>query len=154
MPARMLTRAATRQALGEMPERTFSLLVGEGLPRVGDGKLAKFPWPEVWHWYLKRERQKAKDEARPKDRNEAEERLAAAKAQLAELELDEKRGGLCTRDQFDATVAAVYERVRAQVLALGPKWGPRCVGLRTTPEAVARLEEAGRDILHELQAAE
>jgi hypothetical protein len=140
--------------LGEMPERTFARLVVAGLPRTGDGAAARFPWPDLWHWYIKREREKAKDEARPKDRNEAEERLASAKAQLAEIELEDKRGNTCTRDEAAAAMGAVYERIRAQALALGPKWGPRCVGLKTTPEAVARLEEAARELLHELQVAE
>jgi hypothetical protein len=118
------------------------------------GKLREYQWPAFPRWRERELTRQARDEARPKDRNEAEERLASAKAQLAELDLEEKRQMLCTRDQYDAAVGGLLERIRGVALALGPKWGPRCVGLRTTVEAVARLEEAGRDFLHELQAAE
>lgn len=137
----------TAQAMGQWAIRP-------GAPVRLVGRRREYQWPAFPRWRERELTRQARDEARPRDRNEAEERLAAARAQLAEIELEEKRGSVCTRDQYDAAVGAVYERVRAQALALGPKWGPRCVGLRTIPEAVARLEEAARELLHELQTAE
>lgn len=118
------------------------------------GRRREYQWPAFPRWRERELTRQARDEARPKDRNEAEERLASAKAQLAEVELEEAKHNTCTREQHEAAVGALLERVRAQALSLGPKWGPRCVGLKTTPEAVARLEEAARDLLHELQVAE
>jgi len=123
-----------------MPVRSLSILVREGLPRVGDGKTARYPWPDIWHWYYKRERQKAKDEARPKDRNEAEERLAIAKAQMAELELDEARKVLARKADVLTAWRTMAERILGRLRALPAKASPALVGLKKPAEGQVILE--------------
>lgn len=134
-----------------MPERTFALLVSQGLPRAGDGAKARYPWPEIYHWTIKREREKAKEEARPKTMDEARQRREAAEAQIAELTLGERQGSLCSVASFEQAQAATHTRIRGQCLAFPSKFGPQCVGLATIPEAVAVLEGGINDLLADLR---
>lgn len=148
---KLISRAEAKQRLGEMAESTFALLVRQGLPREGDGKAARYPWPEVWHWYFKREREKAKDEARPKDRNEAEERLASAKAQLAELELEEARGNLARKADVVKAFTTIHERVRARLMALPGKAAPALVGMKRPVDVQVALEGYVEEVVGELR---
>jgi len=149
--ATLITLAEARQRLGDMPKSTFMLLVRQGMPREGDGKTARYPWPDIWHWYLRRERDKAVNAAQPKDRNEAEERLASAKAQLAELELEEARGNLAKREDVTKAFAAIHERVRAKLVSLPGKAAPALVGMKRAVDVQVALEGYIEEVVDELR---
>lgn len=96
MATKKLTREEAREALGSMPERSFARLVSEGLPRGGKGQSVWFPYPEIWHWYVDRERQSAKAEVKQKDMglHESEKMEAQAKAEMARMKAEQMRGEL------------------------------------------------------------
>lgn len=154
MARRWITRDEAKAALGDMPLRTFALWVKRGLPRKGDGKKERYPWPDIYHWLLeqieRRAREKAREDAKPKDIEEAHRRKAAADAELAELELAEKRALLMTVEAGEAVMAADYARVAARLKAAPTKYAPRVVGLKTIPEGVTVLQGAFRECMEEL----
>lgn len=150
---RLLKRQEAREALGQMPERTFNLLVSEGLPCRGEGKAARFPWPEIYRWTIDRAKRKARDQARPANYDEARAREMAAKAELAELEVAAKRGELMTVAQYDDVVGSAFQRVRSQLLTLPTKMAPEMVGLVKATEAQAKVQGFVDDVLAELHRA-
>ena len=148
MATEKLTRKEACKRLGGMPERTFARLVSEGLPRKGDGTAARFPWPEIWHWYVDRERRAAAEAAKrplPADLAEAELRIAQAKANRAELELAEMRGELMTVPQFESQLGDAFERVASKLKNL-----PRTVALRVTATSIAERETQVRPLVDEV----
>lgn len=147
MATKRLTREQARAALGDMPERTFAQLVSEGIPREGDGQQARFPWPEVWRWYLQRERAKAREAVKPADTTlvEAERRELVAKAELRELELAERKGELVPLADFDRAVAATFARVRSKLLNL-----PNAVAMRVTGETLAARTAQAQALVDEI----
>lgn len=154
MAVKQLTREAARSALGEMPERTFARLVAEGIPRKGDGEKARFPWPAIHHWYLERERKKAREEARPKTLDEARKRREVAEAQIAEIDLEERLNTLTTVESFRQAQTSAHMRVRAKILGLPSRVGPRLVGMRTVQEVVTALEKEMHSVMAELRGEE
>lgn len=154
MATKLLTRVQARRALGDMPSRTFDRLVSGGIPREGDGEAARFPWPECWHWYLKRERSAAKEELRQSlpqpagmDLAESGMREAAAKAALKELELAERRGEVVPVVDSIERMADVFGRVRSKLLN-----GPRQVALRVTGTTIPEREGQARGVFDEIMA--
>ncbi|HEV8456369.1 MAG TPA: hypothetical protein VGQ24_15840 [Gemmatimonadales bacterium] len=154
MAVKQLTRKQACSALGEMPVRTFALLCSQGLPRKGDGQKARFPWPEIHHWYIERERKKAREEARPKTLDEARKRREAAEAQIAEIDLEERLNTLVSVDSFKEAMTATHMRIRAKILAIPSRVGPMVVGLRTVQEAVTVLERETHNVMAELRGEE
>lgn len=150
MSRRWLTRTDAKAALGEMPARTFALWVKRGLPRKGDGKKEQYPWPDVYHWILDQIERRARENARPKDIEEAHKRKAAADAELAELELAERRNLLMTVEAYESIVGAAFARVAARLKAAPTKYAPRIVGLKTIPDAVTILQAAFHECMDEL----
>ncbi len=159
MATKQLTRQQAKRALGDMPERSFARWVAKGLPRRGDGTTARFPWPEIFVWLLEQYERRGRDAAQEgtgnaeKRRVDAEARLALAKAEAAELDLAERRRELDTRTRFRQLLADAYQRVKAQLLAMGHKHAPEMVGLMTPVEAAARLDAIARSVMDELHQA-
>jgi len=91
-----------------MPERSFARLVSEGLPRGGKGHAVWFPWPEIWHWYVDRERQSAKAEVKPKDQALADsvKEKAQADAAISRMKADEMAGDLIPADLHQSRLNA------------------------------------------------
>jgi len=105
---RKLTRSQACSALGDMPERSFARLVSEGLPRGGKGHAVWFPWPEIWHWYVDRERKSARDAVKVPDMGlaESERTEAQAKAEIAKMKAEEMRGDLIPADLHQSRLNA------------------------------------------------
>lgn len=133
-----------------MPERTFARWCAKGLPSKGDGTTARFPWPEIHRWLLQQVEQRGRESAKPKDIDEARERKAAADAELAELELAEKRHQLMTVEAGEAALGAAYARVATRLKAAPNKYAPRTVNLKSIPESLTIWQRAVHEVMDEL----
>lgn len=160
MATKLLSREEAKKALGDMPERTFARWVAKGLPRKGDGKEARYPWPELLLWLFDQHERRGR-EAVEKDsdsaatrQRDAEARIAEAKAEAIELDLSERRGELDTVTNFRKTLTDAFQRVKAQLLAVPHKHAPEMVGLATPADAAEKLSAAVRSIMDELQQAD
>ena len=133
----------TVQALGHW--------IRSGAP-VRDGKRGReFCWPDFPRWKDREIERKAKESSRPKTMDEARQRREAAEAEIAELDLEERRGTIALKSVVQAAVSADYARVRARLLSLPAKAAPFCVGLKTQTEAQMRLEPLMDEVIRELQ---
>jgi phage terminase Nu1 subunit (DNA packaging protein) len=145
----MLTRKEAKQALGDMPERSFARWVAKGLPRKGE----RYLWPELHRWILEHARQEGRESVRPADYEDARARKAIAEAELAEYDLARKRGELLTVADGEKTIAEAFQRIRGQLLAVPSRFAADLVGIQTLPEANARLTRAVTEVLEELATA-
>lgn len=138
-----------------MPERTFARLVSEGLPRVGAGHSTKFPWPNIWYWYVDREKAKAKETAKPLDLTmaEAERREKMARAELAEMKRDQQRGLLVERRIYEAEFRAMTGRLRGAILALRGRHTRTIIGLANEHQGAAAMARISEELLGEMQRA-
>jgi hypothetical protein len=134
----------THQAVGQWGRRP-------GAPvRLIKGK-TWFEWPAFPRWREAEIKQAARDAARPKDRNDAEERMAIAKAQLAELELEEARNLLARKEDVQRAWRATVERFVSRGRALPPKAAPALVGMKKATEAQIVLERYVEELVGELR---
>ena len=88
----------------------------------------------------------------PIDFGEARARLEAAKAQLAELELAEKRAELVAVKEVDARMVGEYARAKTKLLAVPSKMRQRDPAF--TLEQIALLEALIRETLNDLASDE
>ena len=147
---KLLTRDQAKQALGDMHERTFALWVRKGLPRKGDGRAARYPWPEIQRWVVEHARQEGRESVRPKDYEDAKARKMMAEAELAEYDVALKRRELMSVGDAEKTLSEAFDRIRGQLLALPSRLAHDFVGIQTLPEANARLTRAVSDVMEEL----
>lgn len=149
MATRLLTRKEAKQALGDMPERTFARWVAKGLPRKGE----RYLWPEISRWLVEHARQEGRESVRPADYEDARARKMIAEAELAEYDVALKRGELLTVADGEKTIAEAFQRIRGQLLAVPSRFAGDLVGIQTLPEANARLTRAVTEVLEELATA-
>lgn len=149
-----LTKAEAAERLNCTP-KSIERWCQEGMPRMGTGRAARYPWPEILLWRdARRERQiRAEYDERDPDELDLETeraRLVAAQARLAELELAQAEAKLVTVEYADAREAARLQRLRAKLLAFPSRWAPRLVGLRSIAEAQLALEPAITEAMQSL----
>lgn len=120
-----------------MPERTFSRLVSEGLPRGGKGHAVWYPWPEIWHWYIKRETEKAKAEVKPKDQDLAGslKEKAQADAAISRMKAEEMAGSLIPADLHQQRLDAFVGGFVAVVTGRLARFERDIVAAKTPAEA-------------------
>lgn len=126
----------------------------QGCPHEKNGRRIFVPMPagRVWlHNYLV---EKGKRQAAPTSIDDARRRRAAAEAELAELELAEKRAELMTVSDFTKIVAEGFGRARARLQNLAPRAAAVSFGAQSIPEAQARIEPLVVEVLDELRAAD
>src|SRR5260221_218097 len=98
-----------------MPERTFARWCTRGLPTDGEGNEARHPWPEVFAWLLDQKERRGREAAKPVGKlDDSRQREAAARADLAELEVAERRRELMTVADYERLVSGAMQRIRAQ----------------------------------------
>lgn len=151
-----LTREEARRRLGNMPERSFVRLVAEQLPRRGEGPSARYPWPEIFDWYLARREGIAAARVRVEDPRAARlidvtHQERAARAGLAQMKFEEMRGQLVTKEAYRAELTAVLREVRAAILSMPGRSADLVLGLETRPRAIKALQLVVRDLLQVLQ---
>jgi phage terminase Nu1 subunit (DNA packaging protein) len=147
---RTLTRAQAKAALGDMPERTFARWCSLGMPCKGDGRHARFPWPEIHHWFSQQMEKRGRDSARPANLEEARARKEAAAAELLEMEVAEKQGDLVSIGVHRQLVTDAFARVRAGLDAMPPRWAADFTTACSVAEAQLKLRKAVADVLGDL----
>lgn len=120
----------------------------EDFPSRVAGKNRTFPLTRCWRWYLQ---YKLAQKEPPKDLDEARVRFETAKAQLAELELEEAKGNLARKDQVQRVVRAMNERIRARLMALPSKAAPALVGMKRAVDLQVALEGYVEEVVGELR---
>lgn len=130
--------------------RQITNLVDAGMPRNVEGNRVSFPWPDALHWYIQYRIDAEVARNGPADFEAARARKMAAEAELAELELAQRRGLLLTTDDFRRELEAPLVRVRAALQNVPGKYAPRCVGLETPAIAQGVLDEVVREAMTEL----
>jgi phage terminase Nu1 subunit (DNA packaging protein) len=121
------------------------------IPRRREGQRWGYDLAEVLRWWTERQRRQLEETQKPGTMSESEERLAAAKAQLAELELDEARGNLARREDVERAFTAIHERVRARLMSLPAKAAPALVGIKRAVDIQVALEGYVEEVVGELR---
>jgi hypothetical protein len=120
---------------------------------IGVGGKKGYPWPESNQRYLDYKIQLAKgDGDTDKDvRAAADARRALVDAELAEIELAEKRQSVVSIHDVERMVAEPLELVYAALRNLPARWGAMLVGCTSTQEAISRLKPAVAEAIDELR---
>lgn len=115
--------------------------------RVTRGK-TRLKWPDFPRW---REEQ-LRSRERPADYDEAKTREMAAKAEIAELELAEKRGELVAKAVAMKGFARVLERMDAKLRGMVPLSVSRLWGAKTQADLQTRMAAMVEEVREELRA--
>ena len=116
----------------------------DGLPMQGD----RVVWPAARIWRDERLIERGRQQAVPTDAKEAKNRKTAAEAELAELDVAQRRGELVPLAEAEREWANVLGGLRARILAMPGKYAPR-LGLPIA-QAQRHLEDISRELLAEL----
>jgi hypothetical protein len=132
----------TQQAVGQWADKAPSDCV-----QLENGRRWLI-WPQFPVWY--RQRLQATRE-KPLNVAEAQQRRAAAEAEIAEMERDKMRGDLVPADTLDRLVGDIGDTLAAILKAIPGRYAARTVGLTTLPESQRAWELAIRDVLGDLR---
>ena len=105
-------------------------------------------WPAFPIWYRQ---QLQLNREKPQGFEEARARKMQAEAELAELELETKRGQVVALDLYRDELRGVVRTIRAQLLAVPGRYAPRTAGKTSLPESQRAWDAAVRDILNDLR---
>jgi hypothetical protein len=158
MSVRNATTSISKRHFAEtygVSESQLERLFQQGMPheKQSSRKIA-IPMPAGRVWYHDYLVDKGRRQAAPKDLDEAKQRKMAAEAELAELELSEKRGELMTVSDFAKITGEAFSRARARLQNLAPRVAAAAFGAPTIPEAQARIEPLVIEVLDELRRAD
>ena len=133
-----------------LSSRQIHNLTQQNPPGVAAADGAKtFDGPIFVKWYWERKLAEAVAEASPPDEWDAQARLAAAKAEMTELDLAERRKQLLSADYVASQVERICTGMKEAVLTLSGK-AQRFIGLKTPAEAKAALRDIEADLLRRL----
>ena len=123
-----------------------------GCPKRTRAGKVQYQWPEFLEWWAsERERAaRAQRTQRTGTLADIELRHATAKAEMAEMELQQRRGELVPVEDAVRETGLVLDRLRARLLAFPQRWAPILVGCRGLPEMAAKLDAAIYDAMVEL----
>lgn len=133
-----------------LTSRQVENLVTLGLPREQRDGAWRYPFPEVFDWYVGHKVDAAKAKRESSTRKAADERLANVKAQIAELELAKATGDVVTMDYLEEQISRIVGRLAARCRNLPGKWAPTIVGMRNIAEAQVKLEAISVELLSSL----
>lgn len=147
MARKQLTRDQIMDYLG-VSDRTLYRLIDEGLPSVGKGESATFPWPECRKWKDKQIATEAAEKAvgKPADLDEARARREAALAEQEELKLGQLRKELMTVADYDRAVGGTLGRVDGRLKSL-----PQRIAATQWPAEYAERLEVARGLVEEVR---
>jgi len=134
--------------------RQVAILRDNGLPFSKRAGHVYMPMPEAFRWYISwRIDHRPGRPPSPSSMDEAKKRLESAKAELAELELAERRRDLIRVEDHKALLADAFARVASKLRNM-----PHRVATQVTGKTVSdRKQEATRivdDIYQELHGAD
>jgi len=134
-----------------MTVQALGYWVRQGAP-VRDGSRGReFCWPDFPRWRDKELERKVRESSRPKSLDEARQRKEAAEAEMAELELEQMRGRLATKEAVQSAWGTMVARFKARVVNLPAKAAPFLVALPTQVEVQTRLEGFVAELVAELR---
>jgi len=145
-----MTREEARETLA-VSKRTFERLVSKGLPRKGEGRRERFPWPEIQRWAVDQARQEGRESVRPQDYEDAKARKMMAEAEIAEYDLALRRHEIMPVADGEKAIGEAFDRVRGQLLSLPKRVAHELVGIQTNAEASARLTQAVSELMADLR---
>jgi len=105
-------------------------------------------WPAFPIWYRQ---QLQSSREKPLGFEDARARKMQAEAELAELDLETRRGQVVALDLYRDEVRGLVRTIRAQLLAVPGRYAPRTAGKTTLPESQRAWDAAVRDILNDLR---
>ena len=113
-----------------------------------------YPWPESNQRYWQHKISEAKgDKGGDKAaKHAAELRQALVDAEMAEIELAEKRKSVVSIHDVERMVSEPLELVYSALKNLPARWGSMMVGCTNAKEAIARLKPAVAEAIDELRA--
>lgn len=138
----------------EVTTRQVQNWMKEGVPihkRGGPGKATQFDSKAVHRWLVEREladRVTVDEDGEVYDKSQEEARLKHHQADLAELEVRERRGELYRIDEVLMLCAGMYSTVRNRVLAIHSKFAGKFPG--ADPEFIEEIEDLSIDALTDL----
>lgn len=151
--AHSLTKREFAELFGRS-EKQLERYFQAGMPHKKKGRDISIPMPEGRVWFLKHIVEQAKEEAKPTTRSASIDRQVAAQADLAELELAEKRDELMRVEDFERLLADAFSRVRARLTNLPPRIAGVVLGASSIQDAMARIEPLVREAMEELRSAD
>lgn len=135
-------------------DRQVKTWLTEGVPlhkRGGPRHSHQFDTVEVHRWLMEREladRVTVDVDGELYDKHQEEARLKHHQADLAELEVRERKGELYRIDEVLMLCAAMYSTVRNRVLAIHSKFAGKFPG--ADPEFIEEIEDLSVDALSDL----
>jgi len=126
----------------------------QGMPHEKKGRRIMIPMPEGRVWYHKYLVEKGRREAMPQDLDEAKKRREMAMAEIAELDLVDRRCVTMLLEQYENAIDRAFDRVRARIQNLPPRLAGIVLGAQSIQEAQARIEPVVLEVMDELRAAE
>lgn len=127
-------------------EDTIHNYVKSGAPKIGHNQYDErlfVPWVIEQH--------KKRDTA---TLAEEQARLTKNKADLAELELAQKRGLLVSQDSVNDEYGRVVSAARSRMLSMSSKLAPVVIACTSPIDAQMAIDGAVREVLHELGTAD
>ena len=154
----------TRHDDRELSQQDFGKLVGltsrsianlreRGLPCHVEGGRVFVPVAEGMKWYLDFKLAQAERRHRPSSMDEAKKRLEAARAELAELELTERRRDLMRTADHEALLSDAFARVASKLRPLADQVARQVTG-KTVGTRKLQATRIVDDIYQQLAAAE
>lgn len=147
--SKTVTRRDATDRLG-ISAKQLSRHIADGMPVEGSGKAARFPWPEIRIWRDKWLVESGKRAAAPTTLDDARQRYESARAQMAELELAERRGELLRVSAYQAAREAADQRVAARLKALANRLAPAVVGTTSVADGLQRVQPLIAEAMAEL----
>jgi len=148
-----LTPRETAERLGITLRRVQQLAATEGLPKRGDARTARHPWPTVRAWYDSYREQAFLRKHRPTELSTARARKVAAEARLAEVQARRAEGDVVDVMDFDRAVGDAFQRVDRKLKAVPARLGPQVAPPDQVPVLVAKLRSMIEEIRDELRMA-
>lgn len=134
--------------------RSIELWVAQGMPRRKISGRPAFSWHDCRKWREQQIRSDERatrhaggDEDRKKLMADARLQTAIAEAEMANLDLAQRRGELVTLDYMRAEFDRVCQALRARLLALPQSWAPRLGACVTTIDRQLELQNAINEVL-------
>lgn len=160
---RYVSREEIADELG-VEERTITNWVREApehapgpFPSRVKGRARTFPRRKCLTWFIQfkiNEGIARSAPPRPTDIAEAERRKAVADAEKAELQVAQLRAILAPRTIIDEVCQRQMQALRAVIVSMPGRYGPRMVGCVDIADAVERLQRAVPELLSALRDAE
>lgn len=155
----LLTRAELAERFGK-DIRTITNWIAEGLPQRSRNGEIVYSWPDCREWREAQIRTDARltrhhggSEDKKLEAAELQLRRYRAEAEMAELEVAERRGQLVTVNYMATEFERIVQSLRAQLLAIPTQWAPRLDKCKTTLDRQLVLREEVNALMPILRAA-